>query len=444
MSNELPNIPPIFNALSIWLCGMLFIYFLPRRKHFTPAAFSITAWGFLIAEFLLMQATTVLDGMAFNLTMLAFAVLSLVPFLILCQTNLTNCLTYCAYSFIFGSFIVSLFWQVCVYLALFSPIWTKPPVQLLIFIVFFAIFYTALYFIERQHRMQLQEMQVSLISCVGTVFMAFLIYIVSSLSFASVELPFTVSTYADAYTLRTMVYLGGVGLLYSQHALQCESFISLERDTLQSMLNLQYENFKLSQESVDMVNQKYHDLKHQISLLRSEFDSSTQLSHLDQLEQDIRIYETQNKTGNRFLDTILMTKSVHCQNAGIKLTCVANGHALDFMDVMDLSSLFGNALDNAIEAASQLEDPEQRLIRLSVSYQKGFLCIWIENRCRETLTVAKGIPFTSKKDTRYHGFGVKSIYKTAEKYGGTASVHAENGWFELRVLIPREEVDTAK
>ncbi len=53
--------------------------------------------------------------------------------------------------------------------------------------------------------------------------MAFLIYIVSSLSFASVELPFTVTTYADAYTLRTMVYLGGFGLLYSQHALQCES-----------------------------------------------------------------------------------------------------------------------------------------------------------------------------------------------------------------------------
>lgn len=438
MSNELPNIPPLFNALSIWMCGMLFIYFLPRRKHFTPAAFSITACAFLIAEFLLMWATTAFDGMAFNLVMLAFALLTLVPFLLLSQANLANCLTYCAYSFIFGSFVVSLIWQICIYLEAIFPFWRKPLLQLLIFIFFFSVFYTVLYLLERQHQVQLQEMQVSLISCAGTIFMAFLIYIVSSLSFASVELPFTVTTYADAYTLRTMVYLGGFGLLYSQHALQCESFIGLERDTLQSMLNLQYENFKLSQESVDMVNQKYHDLKHQISLLRNEFDSSTQLSHLDQLEHDIRIYETQNKTGNRFLDTILMAKSIHCQKAGIKLTCVANGHALDFMDVMDLSSLFGNALDNAIEAASQLEDPEQRLIRLSVSYQKGFLCIWIENRCRETLTIAKGIPFTSKKDTRYHGFGVKSIYKTAEKYGGTASVHAENGWFELRVLIPRE------
>lgn len=444
MSNELPNIPPLFNALSIWLCGMLFIYFLPRRTSFTLVKSGMTAGVSLILEFLLMWVTTALDGAAFNLTMLAFAILTLVPFLLLCQTSLTNCLTYCAYSFIFGSFIVSLIWQICIYLEAIFPFWHKPLLQFLIFIFFFSIFYTVLYFIERQHHVQLQEMQVSTISCAGTVFMAFLIYIVSSLSFASVELPFTASSYADAYTIRTMVYLGGVGLLYSQHVLQCESSINLERDTLQSMLNLQYENYKLSQESVDMVNQKYHDLKHQISILRNEFDSSTQLSHLDQLEQDIRIYETQNKTGNRFLDTILMTKSIHCQKAGIKLTCVANGHALDFMDIMDLSSLFGNALDNAIEAVSQLENPEQRLIRLSVSYQKGFLCIWVENRCRETLTVAKGIPFTSKKDTRYHGFGVKNIYKIAEKYGGTASVHAENGWFELRVLFPRKETEPAE
>lgn len=439
MSNELPNIPPLFNALSIWLCGILFIHFLPRRKQFTKSIFWGAAIALFIPEFLLMRETARLTGMAFNLSMLSFAILTLIPFLVLCQTSLTNCLTYCAYAFIFGSFVVSLAWQICIYLALDSVFWRRLSVQALFFAVFFAAFYALLYLMERQHRVQMQEMQVSWFSCIGCVFMAFLIYIVSSLSFASVELPFTVSTYADAYTLRTMVYLGGIGLLYSQHVLHCESFISLERDTLQSMLNLQYENYKLNQESVDMVNQKYHDLKHQISLLRSEFDSSSQLDRLDRMEQDIRIYETQNKTGNRYLDTILMTKSIRCQNAGISLNCVVDGSALDFMDVMDLSALFGNALDNAIEAVSQIEDPQQRLIRLSVSCQKGFLCVWVENRCKDTLTVSKGIPFTTKKDTRYHGFGIKSIYKTAEKYGGTATVRAENGWFELRILFPLEE-----
>jgi sensor histidine kinase regulating citrate/malate metabolism len=155
------------------------------------------------------------------------------------------------------------------------------------------------------------------------------------------------------------------------------------------------------------------------------------------MEREIQVYEAQNKTGNQFLDTILTSKGIHCQKAGINLTCVADGAALDFMDVMDLSALFGNALDNAIEAVSLLPK-EQRLIHLSVCREKGFLRIRLENRCQDGIKIKNGVPVTTKRDKRYHGFGVKSIFATAEKYGGSATVQTQNGWFELRVLIPLE------
>lgn len=90
------------------------------------------------------------------------------------------------------------------------------------------------------------------------------------------------------------------------------------------------------------------------------------------MEQEIRSYEAQNKTGNEVLDTILTSKSLYCQQHGITLTCVADGAALDFMDTMDLCSLFGNALDNAIESVEKLPDSEQRLIHLVVARQKSF------------------------------------------------------------------------
>lgn len=91
------------------------------------------------------------------------------------------------------------------------------------------------------------------------------------------------------------------------------------------------------------------------------------------MEQEIRSYEAQNKTGNEVLDTILTSKSLYCQQHGITLTCVADGAALDFMDTMDLCSLFGNALDNAIESVEKLPDSEQRLIHLVVT-RKRTLC----------------------------------------------------------------------
>ena len=121
------------------------------------------------------------------------------------------------------------------------------------------------------------------------------------------------------------------------------------------------------------------------------------------------------------------------------MTVVADGAALDFMDVMDISNLFGNALDNAIEGTAKVADPERRLIHLSVARQKGFAAIRIENCYDGELQFENGLPVTTKADGRYHGFGVKSIQNTAAKYGGTATITTHDGWFELRVLIPMRQ-----
>jgi len=106
------------------------------------------------------------------------------------------------------------------------------------------------------------------------------------------------------------------------------------------------------------------------------------------------------------------------------------------MWVVEVSAIFGNALDNAIEGVSKLPDPSQRLIRLSVARQKGFLRIKVENRCVDRLAVEGELPRTTKADSSQHGYGLKSIRATAEKYGGTVTVQAEGGWFTLGLLVP--------
>lgn len=185
-----------------------------------------------------------------------------------------------------------------------------------------------------------------------------------------------------------------------------------------------------------MVNRKYHDLKHQIAVLRADLGAEQKLDCLDQIERDIRAYESQNQTGNKVLDAILASKTAYCLEHGITLTCLADGAALDFMGVVEVSALFGNALDNAIEGVGRLPDPEQRLIRLSVGRQKGFLCVKVENRCLDSLVVRGELPRTTKEDKSLHGYGLKSIRATAERYGGSATVQAENGWFTLGIMIP--------
>ena len=157
------------------------------------------------------------------------------------------------------------------------------------------------------------------------------------------------------------------------------------------------------------------------------------------MESDIRRYEAENKTGNPVLDTLLTAKSLYCQQHGITLTCVADGAALDFMDTMDLCSLFGNALDNAIESVEKLPDSEQRLIHLVVTRKKNFVWIRVENTYDGGFQADGTLPKTTKADPRYHGYGLKSIYDTAEKYGGTAEISTQENQFTLKVLLPTKQ-----
>ena len=105
------------------------------------------------------------------------------------------------------------------------------------------------------------------------------------------------------------------------------------------------------------------------------------------------------------------------------------------MKPTDLSVLFGNALDNAIESVEKISDADKRLIHLTISREKSFLRIRVENCYEGEINFVGGLPSTAK-DARYHGYGMKSIRSIVEKYNGSMTVKAQDGWFELRILFP--------
>ena len=255
-------------------------------------------------------------------------------------------------------------------------------------------------------------------------------------SFVLSNTPFTTQHTAEIFIIRTLADFAGVGIAFFYHLLMRQTQARGEAEHMRQLLEMQYANYRQSEESIAVVNRKYHDLKHQIALLRSGVRDEEKLAYLDQMEEEIRQYEAQNKTGNGILDTILAGKALVCQEKGISLNIVADGEALSFLHPMDVSSLFGNLLDNAIEGASTLPEKNERQILLRVSRQKGFLHIGTENRFAGELRMRNGLPLTTKEDAVYHGFGLRSIKSAAEKYGGSMRVRARNGWFSVNLLIP--------
>lgn len=209
-----------------------------------------------------------------------------------------------------------------------------------------------------------------------------------------------------------------------------------EKNFLTQLVHMQEEQYRTSKANVEMVNIKCHDMKHQISHITSTTDPDA----IRELEQIISVYDSSLQTGNEILDVCLMEKKLLCEKNSIKLECIANGQCLSFMQPSDLFSLFGNALDNAMEAVCKLDDVEKRIIFVSVKKELGMAIIHVENNYTGELIMADGIPRTSKDDEFYHGYGVKSIRMVVEKYDGNMALLPQNGIFNLNITIPVPEV----
>lgn len=203
-----------------------------------------------------------------------------------------------------------------------------------------------------------------------------------------------------------------------------------EVNILEELLHREKEQFRLSKENIELINIKCHDLKHQIKALRADASEK----QLTELENSVMIYDSEVKTGNDVLDIILTEKSLYCLNNKIRLQCMANGNELSFMDSMDIYSLFGNALSNAIESVSGISE-EKRLISVNIQPLGNMLTIHVDNYYEGEIRFENGLPVTSA-DERYHGFGMKSMNYIVNKYGGHMSVSAEKGVFALDIIFP--------
>lgn len=198
----------------------------------------------------------------------------------------------------------------------------------------------------------------------------------------------------------------------------------------------QKEQYQLSRENIEIINRKCHDLKHQVAALRTIRNEQQREASLNEIEQAVMIYDAAIQTGNEVLDTVLTEKSLACEQKGIKWTCMADGSQLGFLDPVDLYAIFGNALDNAIEGVQNLREPEKRVIAVTVFNRGKLAILQIENYYDQDLRFEDGLPQSSKGDTANHGFGMKSIRRTAEKYNGSISIHTEDQIFILSIVFP--------
>ena len=206
-----------------------------------------------------------------------------------------------------------------------------------------------------------------------------------------------------------------------------------QRDKLQiAQLQQQYAYYQDKLKDEERIRSIYHDMKNHLLVLESSQGTEDTRQMAQELRSQIADYENYIHTGNDFLDIIIRDKAEKAREKHIDFSASIDLDGIDFIDPLDISTLFGNGIDNAIEASEKLSE-EQRVILVKAGKVQDFVSILIENNCVDEVH-ADG--HTTKGDKFLHGFGISNMQKAAEKYGGTCTTAQENGKFTLKILLP--------
>lgn len=210
----------------------------------------------------------------------------------------------------------------------------------------------------------------------------------------------------------------------------------LQRDAeiTEQLLKLTEQKHRLTQENIEIINRKCHDLKHQLDLYGAAPPDADRAEYLRELKDSIQIYDSSIQTGNKALDAVLMEKSLLFNRFSVDFSYIVDGACLSFMKNSDVFTLFGNALDNAFESL-QAEKPENRAIVLKVNKHGKLVSICLENFCSRELQFEDGLPVSTKQNNGYHGFGMKSIRYVVQKYKGEMLVYKKERRFVLEILF---------
>lgn len=207
-----------------------------------------------------------------------------------------------------------------------------------------------------------------------------------------------------------------------------------ERASIEQMLRDSANHYALTREMVEHINRTCHDLKHTLGVLKTVGEEERQ-GFIEQAERNIERYHQLVHTDNEVLNTVLAEKSLYCDSKKIRLSTAVDSLKLPQLDIPDLCALLGNAIDNAIECVDRFDDPDRRVISLTIRKQNAFVCIQTNNYCDEALELENGLPRTTKADKAGHGFGLKSIRYLAEKYGGRMCVSVQDHIFILQIML---------
>jgi len=241
----------------------------------------------------------------------------------------------------------------------------------------------------------------------------------------------------------------GTGMLLFANAFMFYLFDKLietmEKANKMERLYVKSETENKHYQQLERINDKHralmHDIKKYIRTAVELIQNNENVSALQIFEKlDIEIRNTSASTidycTNKLLNAILCERKTKANELGIEYKVnLSLDLYTEYIDDIDLISIVGNLIDNAIEAAAKLKDKGFVNIEMFMANEGHFMVWEVSNNFLIPPVVENGGFITSKRNMSEHGIGIHTVEKIVKSYGGTLKIDIDNKVFIASIIF---------
>jgi sensor histidine kinase regulating citrate/malate metabolism len=265
----------------------------------------------------------------------------------------------------------------------------------------------------------------------------FIFFITLFIGLSILEMNIASGNYKNRYLIMSVIGLIIINIL----SFYILTYISKENDKriryylLEVQVESQINEINELQNQYSEILKLRHDYKNYIlcglTLLKEEKMVESEKYFNKILDEKLSPEVSYIHTKNSAVNAIINAKLSKCRELGITVHYEIVDEIYD--DEIDLSILFANLFDNAIDACSN--KPEKSMIYLTVGYEKAYLNIVMKNTIEKPVLLYNPYLLTTKKDKTKHGYGLKTVDDIVKKYDGIKKYYEKENWFYADIWL---------
>lgn len=250
----------------------------------------------------------------------------------------------------------------------------------------------------------------------------------------------------DAYVVFFISIVGAIYSVFLTLSLAVKNILSSRQNReLQSFMYMQKQQYDYQLQQSVAVRRFKHDLVNHIGVLRelmNEKKTEEAKQYIDTIWNIQDAFDLKIHTGDSFLDVIVNYYLYLAIKENIEFVVLGKLTEKMPLEMFDITTLMGNILQNAVEAAVKADVPR---IRVEFIEHKKEIFIVVSNSVAKRINTKSDFFMTSKKNKENHGFGLKNIAATVEKYHGEcymeSIVENRETLFKISIAIPTTKTE---